>query len=534
MNRLRCAIYTRKSSEEGLEQGFNSLHAQRDACAAYVLSQAGEGWIELETVYDDGGYSGGSMERPGLHALLADIAKGQIDIVVVYKVDRLTRSLADFARIVELFDKTGVSFVSVTQAFNTTSSMGRLTLNVLLSFAQFEREVTGERIRDKIAASKKKGLWMGGRPPLGYDGVDRKLVINPTEAETVRRIFHRYLELGSVIRLVEDLSASGVESKRWEGRKGHALGGGPLGRGALYHMLSNEVYRGGIRHRDKVYWDSHPAIIDAEVWDAVHARLNDNCPDHPASPRREAPVLLKGILHDARGVPMTPIHANRHGRRYRYYVARDLIHGGQPRAGRLSRIAMGVMDEFVLATVPARLRADFIPDAAQCERVLAGLLRIDLMEGAVTFQLRSASVSSDIDRLAGRITRSADFVEIAIPISLKHRQGATIIEPPEATNAAPRIDRALVRAVALANSWSTRLAAGEATSLSALAKADGYCAHYAARLLPLAWLAPDIVEKMLSGSQPRALSLGALTKDPLPVSWQEQRVLVDRCGLGRR
>jgi site-specific DNA recombinase len=283
---LRCAIYTRKSSEEGLEQGFNSLDAQRESCAAYILSQAGEGWTPLPGEYDDGGYSGGAMDRPGIQALMAEIRAGRVDVVVVYKVDRLTRSLADFARLVELFDKHNVSFVSVTQAFNTTTSMGRLTLNVLLSFAQFEREVTGERIRDKIAASKAKGMWMGGRPPLGYDGgADRRLAVNEVEAQTVRRIFRRYLEVGSVYDLAVELEAGNVRSKLWLGRKGVMLGGAVLGRGALYHMLSNPVYRGAIRHRDRVYEGAHPSIVDQALWVDVQARLAQNAPEQPATPR---------------------------------------------------------------------------------------------------------------------------------------------------------------------------------------------------------------------------------------------------------
>ena len=266
---LRCAIYTRKSSEEGLEQGFNSLHAQREACEAYILSQAGEGWSALTDVYDDGGFSGGSLQRPGIQALLTDIRRGLIDIVVVYKVDRLTRALGDFARMVELFDAHKVSFVSVTQAFNTTTSMGRLTLNVLLSFAQFEREVTGERIRDKIAASKAKGMWMGGRPPLGYDGVDRRLAVNAAEAVAVRHIFTRYLELGSVIALERELRDDGFHSKQWINGKGEPAGGNPLARGALYHLLANPVYLGSLRHREKIIPGCHPAIIDEAQFKAV-------------------------------------------------------------------------------------------------------------------------------------------------------------------------------------------------------------------------------------------------------------------------
>jgi DNA invertase Pin-like site-specific DNA recombinase len=252
-SRLRCAIYTRKSSEEGLEQEFNSLDAQREACEAYIKSQRHEGWTVLPKLYDDGGFSGGTMERPGLHRLLGDVKKGEVDAVVVYKVDRLTRSLSDFARIVDVFDSLGISFVSVTQQFNTTTSMGRLTLNVLLSFAQFEREVTGERIRDKIAASKKKGMWMGGYPPMGYEAVDRKLAVHAQEAETVRHIFRRYAELGSVHKLKEALDAAGIVSKIRKTRTGRIWGGKPLARGALYAMLQNRVYIGEIVHKNLAY-----------------------------------------------------------------------------------------------------------------------------------------------------------------------------------------------------------------------------------------------------------------------------------------
>ncbi len=531
MKTFRCAIYTRKSSEEGLEQNFNSLHAQRESCSAYVLSQAGEGWSEISTIYDDGGYSGGSMERPGVQALLADIGKGLIDIVVVYKVDRLTRSLADFARIVELFDQKGVSFVSVTQAFNTTSSMGRLTLNVLLSFAQFEREVTGERIRDKIAASKKKGMWMGGRPPLGYDGgEDRRLVVNATEAKTVQHIFRRYLELGSVTAISEDLVASGITSKRWLNRKGEMVGGGALGRGALYHLLANPVYRGAIRHGTALYYESHPAIIDEDLWDAVQVRLSQNSPDHPNTDRVASEVLLKGIIFDPRGVPMTAIHANRRGRRYRYYVARDLVHGDAPSSLRMSRISLGVLDAFILTEVPKRLPIDYRSVDPAEARIQAALMRVQLTDEAITLQLRHEAASTAIHDLPGRVTITDTAVEISIPISLKHRQGAFIIDPPGAAIAAGRIDRALVRAVALAKSWSERLASGDASSIQKLAEAEGYCARYAARLLPLAWLAPDLVEAILAGRQPQALSLGALTRQPLPVIWDDQRVLFDRIG----
>ena len=263
---IRCAIYTRKSSEEGLEQQFNSLDAQREACEAYVVSQKHEGWSALPTLYDDAAYSGGTMDRPALQKLLADIRARKVDVIVVYKVDRLTRSLADFAKIVEVFDAHNVSFVSVTQAFNTTTSMGRLTLNVLLSFAQFEREVTGERIRDKIAASKKKGMWMGGLPSLGYDVKERKLIVNEAEASTVRHVFRRYVELGSVRALKAELDVAGVVSKLRFASDGSVYGGKSLSIGALYLMLQNRIYRGEIVHKGVAYPGEQAAIIEEDLW----------------------------------------------------------------------------------------------------------------------------------------------------------------------------------------------------------------------------------------------------------------------------
>ncbi|HEX4893977.1 MAG TPA: recombinase family protein, partial [Hyphomicrobiaceae bacterium] len=318
----RCAIYTRKSSDEGLDQQFNSLDAQREACEAYVLSQAGEGWAALPARYDDGGYSGGSMHRPALQQLLQDVATGRVDTIVVYKVDRLTRSLADFARIVDALDKAGASFVSVTQAFNTTSSMGRLTLNVLLSFAQFEREVTGERIRDKIAASKAKGMWMGGLPPLGYDPPDsseRILRVNDDEATVVRSIFERYLELRSVHALVPDLTDQGIVSKRRMRRDGRTTGCQPFSRGALFHLLRNRIYRGQIVHKGEVFEGRHDAIVPADLFDGVQAMLAEAGPKRRRTTASRAPLVGKLYLSD--GSRLTPTHSRgASGRLYRYYA----------------------------------------------------------------------------------------------------------------------------------------------------------------------------------------------------------------------
>src|ERR1700739_1019480 len=295
-SRRRCAIYTRKSSEEGLEQEFNSLAAQREACEAYIRSQCNEGWVSAKTCYDDGGFSGGTMERPALQELLAGIRAGRLDIVVVYKVDRLTRSLADFARLVELFDAQGASFVSVTQQFNTTSSMGRLTLNVLLSFAQFERDVTGERIRDKIAASKKKGMWMGGNVPFGYDAADRTLVINSAEAETVRHIFALYRDLGCVRRVKEETDRLGLMTKRSTTAKGTERGGQPFSRGHLYQLLTNPIYIGQIAHNGPLYPGQHPGLIATEPWTAVRDQIATNATNHRRGADAAEPSLLVGVL----------------------------------------------------------------------------------------------------------------------------------------------------------------------------------------------------------------------------------------------
>ena len=365
--KIRCAIYTRKSSEEGLEQEFNSLDAQREACEAFVRSQKHEGWSILPQLYDDPGYSGGTMERPALKRLLADIAAHRIDAVVVYKVDRLTRSLSDFAKIVEVFDAHSVSFVSITQAFNTTTSMGRLTLNVLLSFAQFEREVTGERIRDKIAASKKKGLWMGGQPSLGYDVKDRKLVVNEAEAAIVRMIFRRYLELGSVRALKAALDEEGVVSKQRTAADGSPYGGKSFSRGALYLMLQNRIYRGEIVHKGAAYPGEHAPIIDEDLWSSVQLRLEANGVERREGQAPARPNLLTGMLFDADGQPMTPTHAVKKGVRYRYYVSRRLVTGTRSEDGNRQTSGQRIPAANLEGLVVQRLRSFFADPVAVIE-----------------------------------------------------------------------------------------------------------------------------------------------------------------------
>ena len=423
-SRLRCAIYTRKSTEEGLEQAFNSLDAQREACEAYVLSQAGEGWECLPELYDDGGWSGGNMDRPALKRLLADIGKGRIDVVVVYKVDRLTRSLMDFARIVEVFDAQKVSFVSVTQAFNTTSSMGRLTLNVLLSFAQFEREVTGERIRDKIAQSKARGIWMGGHVPLGYDLGDRVLIPSPNEAETVRHIFRRYLELKSLPALVKDLTAQGILTKRREARSGTVHGGIPFNCSGLAHVLKNRIYRGEIVHRGKAHSGEHEAIVDRALFKAVQDQLAANHHRHRARKTRAAGCPLTGKVVDGEGQPMRPSFSyGRGGRSYRYYVSECLLPTGKATGGgNLNGIRLpAVRIETLLVTVIGAL----LPDPAGPDAILAAVtgvtatatqLRIALDARPLTGE--SFTVDALFDRIHDQIDPDARIAEGQVDFAL--------------------------------------------------------------------------------------------------------------------
>ncbi len=355
VRRLRCAIYTRKSSEEGLDMEFNSLDAQREACEAYIASQKAEGWVAVRERYDDGGFSGGTLERPGLQQLLADVEHGLVDVIVVYKIDRLSRSLMDFAKLVEAFDRNDVTFVSVTQAFNTTTSMGRLTLNILLSFAQFEREVIGERIRDKFAASRKRGMWMGGFVPMGYDVADRKLVINEAEAATVRHMFQRFVDLGSATLLTRELVAQGVVNKR----------GKPIDKGFLYKLFRNRVYIGEAVHKGISYPGEHEAIITPELWDRVHAILQDSPRARAAKSRTQTPALLKGLMFTDTGVAMTPTATKKGSRLYRYYTSMDAIRNRacEGRDG-IVRLNAGMVEGAVLQEIRKLLRTPEVTSKA--------------------------------------------------------------------------------------------------------------------------------------------------------------------------
>jgi len=528
---LRCAIYTRKSSEEGLEQGFNSLHAQREACEAYVLSQAGEGWKPVKTHYDDGGFSGGSLDRPGLAQLLADIERGHVDVVVVYKVDRLTRSLADFAKIVEIFDAKSVSFVSVTQAFNTTTSMGRLTLNVLLSFAQFEREVTGERIRDKIAASKAKGLRMGGRPPLGYDITEMRPVINAAEAESVKHIFRRFVELGSIAALTAELKASGLRSKRWSTRSGEEVGGQIFSRGALRHLLTNPVYRGANRHKTLLHEGTHNAIVDEAIWDAAQAQLAAGAALKPDAPKVGEPAFLAGLLFDDRDHPMPAVFTQRGEIRYRYYLSSPRRMRSSEPKGSLPRVAAGILDSFVLDAVEGRLATGWLSDAYPHDRVRGALARVTIGSEEVVISLRRSAVKATVSDH----DLAEAHVDVRLPIRLKRREGALLIAPAgEGAAARTRADKTLIKAVVQARSWARALAAGEFDSMKALARRYGYCPAHTMCLAPLGYLAPDLTAMILDGHHPQTLTLKTLTALLLPLDWQEQRRLVNDICMGRR
>jgi DNA invertase Pin-like site-specific DNA recombinase len=516
--KLRCAVYTRKSSDEGLDQAFNSLDAQREAGEAYIKSQTSEGWRALPARYDDGGYSGGTIERPALQCLLADVDAGRIDVVVVYKIDRLTRSLADFARIVERFDARSVSFVSVTQAFNTTSSMGRLTLNVLLSFAQFEREVTGERIRDKIAASKAKGLWMGGVPPLGYDlplAGSRMLQVNEVEAGQVRRIFARYLELGSVHALQQELTRNGVVSKRWTTAQGRVVGGVILSRGALFHMLKNRLYLGEIPHRDLCYPGEHQAIVDATMFNAVQAQL---AAGRRASrrERRVAGALLTGRIVDATGEAMSPAFSRgRGGRVYRYYVSASLQQGRRAIGdGVLRRIAAPVLEDLVTATL-ARLLPHHSDPLGELRRLEVGREQLILALPAATARIAAPHLADGEAIVPGRNGSAS----VTVPIALQARGGRAQIAAGLPDRARP--DPVLIAALRKAHrllAWPGGLPSLEAAPVSV----------YDRRLLRLALLAPDIQRGIFAGRQPPCCNLEFFMTREIPLAWDAQRRLLSR------
>lgn len=503
----RCAIYTRKSTEEGLDQAFNSLDAQREACEAYIKSQAHEGWKLIKTAYDDGGFSGGSMERPAVKRLMLDLKQGLIDIVVVYKVDRLTRSLADFAKIVEILDGHGASFVSVTQQFNTTTSMGRLTLNVLLSFAQFEREVTGERIRDKIAASKRKGMWMGGTTPFGYDARDRQLVVNEADAETVRMIFQRYLDLKCVRLLSQDLRERGIVSKVKVSRRGRQHGGQPFGRGALYHLLQNQVYLGMIVHKGAPHPGQHPPIVTTELWERVQQLLTSNRIVRKVARTESSAHMLVGKLRDERGSPMVPVSTHKaNGQRYRYYVSDRCVRGSSSTQTTSIRIPADAIEKLILETainsVP-ETRGDDLKRASPAEqrqRVRQAVEQVTLGNDEVVVRLSAGT-------------------EVRMPIYLKAKARGKAVVLANSAAGNEVLDHALIQAIARTSHWRELLEAGEARTPYDLARKEGCRVSYVQRHIPLAFLPPRLVAAALDGRQPGWCNLSNLIAQPLPFQW---------------
>jgi site-specific DNA recombinase len=505
---LRCAIYTRKSTEHGLDQEFNSLDAQREACEAYIKSQASQGWRALPQHYDDPAYSGGNLDRPALKKLLADIDAGRVDVVVVYKIDRLTRSLADFAKLVEAFDARSISFVAVTQQFNTTTSMGRLTLNVLLSFAQFERELSSERVRDKIAASRRKGKWTGGTVPLGYDARDKKLVVNETEAETVRSIFCRYLELQSFGKLVADLDRRGIVTKKRTTRVAKYNGAIPFTYGPLAYFLKNRIYLGEMHHGGKWFKGEHEAIVDRSTFDQVQRLLATKANGRKAK-RSDSGALLVGKLYDDKGNRMSPSFSSKNSVRYRFYVSSALLSGRKAAAGSVGRIAAEEIENAVLtavATNPPQQGFD-LPSIhiGQVERVVL----------AHDHLLIAIAGSSDED---------SPSQEIRMPWSPKRKDSATVDE----SRSAPESSRneTLIQSVIRAHAWLQCLEHGTYESVEALADTNRLHPKVVRQGLRLAYLSPYVTSAIFEGRHRPGFSLARIPK-LLSLSWTAHRFMLD-------
>jgi site-specific DNA recombinase len=528
---FRCAIYTRKSTEHNLDLEFNSLDAQREACEAYIKSQAHEGWRLLPAHYDDGGLSVASLDRPALQALLAEVQAGNVNIVAVYKVDRLTRSLTDFAKLVELFDQHAVSFVSITQSFNTTSSMGRLTLNVLLSFAQFEREVIGERVRDKIAASKRKGIWVGGPVPLGYRCIDKKLTIVPEEAETVRTIFRRYLELGSMAALVADLDRSGIRTKSNKQSGGRIRGGIRFGVGPLAHLLKNRFYIGEICYRGEVHAGEHEPILDRALFDAVQAKLAANAIERKNRLRGRA-AILTGRIYDDRGNRMSPSHSNKHGARYRYYVSHALLQNRKETAGNVRRVPASDIEHLVLDSIRSHLQSAQIAvpddDISLVERHLdCVIVRPEALEvrlfadGAAGLGLKE---SDDDDLTTGQ--RVATILGMPWSAANAVAVKGVVFEPASRRSMSPESRDALLGAIAKARGWIEELRLGDVASLADLADREHLGERQVRLLATLAFVSPRIVAEIAGGTVPAELTVTGLARR-LPYSWAAQQIYVE-------
>jgi site-specific DNA recombinase len=501
----RCAIYTRKSTEHGLELEFNSLDAQREACEAYIKSQASQGWRALPQHYDDPAYSGGNLDRPALKMLLADIEAGRIDVVVVYKIDRLTRSLADFAKLVEAFDARSISFVAVTQQFNTTSSMGRLTLNVLLSFAQFERELSSERVRDKIAASRRKGKWTGGTVPLGYEAKDKKLVVNKTEAETVRTIFRLYLELKSFSKLVAELDRRGIVTKRRSTKVAKYKGAIPFTYGPLAYLLKNRIYIGEVHHGGKWFAGEQKAILDPQTFERVQALLKTNANGSKVK-HFESGALLQGKLYDDKGNLMGPNFSTKNGVRYRFYVSSALLRGRKAAAGSVRRVSAARVEGAVLSALTTHKAGGFDEASLSIENVQ----RVVIARGRLSIELSASQ-------------EDAPKRSIMIPWSNEANNSAILIDR-ENTPAGVR-NETLIRAIVRAHAWLQQFAGGTHASVEELANANSIHPKVVRHSLRFAYLSPEITSAILEGRQSPMLTLALIPK-LLPLPWATQRQLL--------
>jgi site-specific DNA recombinase len=515
---VRCAVYTRVSTDQGLEQDFNSLDAQYDASQAYIRSQAHAGWTLLRAKYDDGGFSGGDTDRPALQRLLNDVGAGKVDVIVVYKVDRLTRSLADFAKLVELFDQHNVSFVSVTQQFNTTTSMGRLTLNVLLSFAQFEREVTSERIRDKIAASKRKGLWVGGMAPLGYDTKDRKITVHEAEAERVRTIFRSYLKFGSLNLLMADLRKRGIVTKVRTLTSGETVGGIPFTRGPLAHLLRNRFYIGEVAFKGEVLRGEQTAIMDRELFDAVQAKLDEQINGHKAA-RTNSEALLAGRIFDDRGNRMTPTHARKRGIKYRYYLSSALLQGQTERAGSISRVPAAEIEALVIDAVRKRLKLSASVDDRGLINTYTS--RVEIQPDEVVINLLQGQESKRRAKgdhtvhIPWRKPPSKRRREILLPNTIEPRHARPIRAETRAT---------LVAAIARGRRWLKELVDDAKTNVESIAKREKYSVRQVNMTISLAFLAPNLVKAAIEGQLPRGIGVTRLRD--APVEWSRQHAML--------
>jgi site-specific DNA recombinase len=522
---VRCAIYTRVSTDHGLDQEFNSLDAQYDAASAYIKSQAHAGWTLIRSRYDDGGYSGGSTDRPDLQRLLDDIRARKLDVIVVYKVDRLTRSLADFAKLVELFDAHGVSFVSVTQQFNTTTSMGRLTLNVLLSFAQFEREVTSERIRDKIAASKRKGLWVGGTLPLGYHMKDDKVTVIEDEAERVRLIYRRYLELGGVNALVRDLRERNIRTKSRLLATGATRDGIHFGRGSLFYLLRNRFYIGEVEYKDEILPGEQPAIMDRALFDAVQQKLTDQWTNR-STVRNASDHLLTGLLFDEAGHRMVPTHATKSGIRYRYYVSLPHLHGESKTAsvGSVSRVPATEIEDVILKSLHEHLIAQKEPSSSSGTRVVNrkmvqdSFARIDVRENHLAIRLKSA----DGEEISDSTNDQLLSIPWQKPPSRRSRQILLPHGVPRNEVRPTRIERRarLVSAIARGRRWLEEIVSGSVTDVQQIATRQKCSVRQVNMTISLAFLAPDLVRAAVEGRLPRGIGVERLRD--APAEWSQQ------------